>query len=124
MADKDWIKKQLEMYKNRREKAPTIIRIKKRELPFVQIDKRPIEDKRLSWKAKGLLLYLISKPDDWQIFLADLMKRSTDKRTAVSNGLEELEKHHYLEKERIRNDRGQFIGWLYTVYEIPKGKKT
>ena len=106
MADKDWIKKQLEMYKNRREKAPTIIRIKKRELPFVQIDKRPIEDKRLSWKAKGLLLYLISKPDDWQIFLADLMKRSTDKRTAVSNGLEELEKHHYLEKERIRNDRG------------------
>jgi len=124
----NWTKEEMEKYKERKGKLPTIVKIKKRELPFVQIDKRPVEDTRLSWKAKGLLLYLLSKPNDWQVYLADLVKRSKDRRSATTTGLLELEKNGYLYKERRRNDKGQFIGWLYWIYEIPeknrKDKKT
>lgn len=39
----------------------SIVRINKRDNPYVQIDHRVLEDTRLSWKAKGLLAYLLSK---------------------------------------------------------------
>jgi DNA-binding MarR family transcriptional regulator len=117
--DEEFLNQQMEKYRQRKEKAPTIIRIKKRELPFVQIDKRPVEDIRLSWKAKGLLLYLLSKPNNWKIYLSDLIKRSRDKSVAVYSGLKELEKFGYLERERIRNKKGRFIRLIYTIYEVP-----
>ena len=119
MENQDWIKQQTEKFRKRKEETPTIIRIKKRELPFVQIDKRPVEDIQLSWKAKGLLLYLLSKPNNWKIYLSDLIKRSRDKSVAVYSGLKELEKFGYLERERVRDKKGRFIQLIYTIYEVP-----
>jgi len=134
--DKEEIKKYIRELKARKVQGDTIIKIKKHEAPFVQIDKKIINDTRLSWKAKGLLVYLLSKPSDWQIYLSDLIKRSTDRRTATSTGLDELECCNYLYKERLRNEKGQFVGWLFWAFEQPnenpnfgkpkkpKGKKT
>ena len=57
----------------------TIFRVaKNKDNPYVMIDKRPLENPSLSWKAKGVLAYLLSRPDDWEIILGDLIKRSTD----------------------------------------------
>ncbi|KIL79546.1 helix-turn-helix domain-containing protein [Bacillus badius] len=101
----------------------TTIRTKKRENPFVQIDKSVFTNDKLSWKAKGILGYLLSRPDDWVTYLADLEKRSTDGRDSVRNGLKELEEQGYLEKTRKR-EGGKFKGWEYTVFEIPQDVKT
>ena len=43
----------------------TIVRAARRHR-FVIIDQRAIEDTRLSWAARGLLGYLLSRPDDWR----------------------------------------------------------
>lgn len=45
-----------------------------RENPYVQIHKKMLEDPELSWAAKGLLTYLLSRPDNWKISVEHLAK--------------------------------------------------
>lgn len=72
-----------------------IFRIVKRENPYVTIDKRPIEDVTLSWKAKGILAYLLSRPPGWEIVKVDLINRATDGREAVETAMQELRRSGY-----------------------------
>ncbi|WP_274655591.1 helix-turn-helix domain-containing protein [Paenibacillus humicola] len=102
-----------------RSESNTIIRTNKRENPYVMIDKYGLNDDRLSWKAKGLLAYLLSKPDDWQIYEKDLIKRSTDGRDAVRAGLRELEANGYLSRHQLRGEGGSFGTMEYIIYERP-----
>lgn len=97
----------------------TIIRTNKRDNPYVMIDKYGLNDDRLSWKAKGLLAYLLSKPDDWQVYERDLIKRATDGRDAVRTGLRELEACGYLSRHQVRGEDGSFGHMEYVVYERP-----
>lgn len=96
----------------------TGFRNKKRVNPFVQIDKNILSDKQLSWKAKGILVYLLSKPDDWVTYLTDIENQSTDGRDSVSSGVKELLSAGYLERKQLR-EKGRFKGWEYSVYECP-----
>jgi hypothetical protein len=97
----------------------TIIRTNKRENPYVMIDKCGLNDERLSWKAKGLLAYLLSKPDDWQIYESDLIKRAKDGRDAVRTALRELEKYGYMSRRQMRSEGGSFGQMEYVIYERP-----
>lgn len=96
-----------------------IVRVSKRENPFVQIDKCGINDERLSWKAKGLLVYLLSKPDDWKVWVKDLVKRAKDGEKAVYSGLEELEQNGYISRMQVRKEDGTFGSMEYVVHERP-----
>lgn len=69
----------------------TIIRtVKDRSHPYTIINNTVFDDARLSWKAKGLMGYLLSKPDDWRVCVADLVARGDDGVKAVHSGLREL----------------------------------
>lgn len=77
------------------------------------------KDKRLSYKAKGIWLYAFSRPDDWQFYESDIVSQSNEKKYSIKAGLKELEEAGYLVKERRRDKKNQFKGWIYTFYEIP-----
>lgn len=97
-----------------------IIRVKKRDTPYAIIDKRPLDDIGLSWKAKGLLAYLLSKPDNWRPIIEELAKASKDSIDSVRSGLKELERAGYLVRKMIRDNRGKIAGWEHIVYESPQ----
>lgn len=97
----------------------SIVRVEKREYPFVQIDKEPLKDAGLSWKAKGLLAYLLSRPDDWEVHPKQLQGVSTDGRDATYAALRELGEAGYIEKQQRRGEDGHFTGTEYVVYERP-----
>ncbi len=101
----------------------TIIRvIHNRDNPYVQIHRAIFEDNRLSWKAKGLMGYLLSRPDDWEIRIGDLVRRSTDGRTAVYTGLRELRRVGYVDERITRHPTLGFItDREYVVYEARMG---
>jgi len=101
----------------------TIIKIKKRANPYVQIDKECINNNRLSWKAKGILAYLLSKPNDWQVYITDLGNQSKDGIKSVRSGVKELIDYGYMIRGKKRGNKGRFNGWEYIVYEQPKGQK-
>lgn len=99
----------------------TILRIaKSKENPYVMLDRRIAENPSLSWKAKGLMTYMLSRPDDWQIRVTDLVRRSPDGASAVRSGLRELEQHGYIDrKQRYDAATGHFDGITLTVHEQP-----
>lgn len=79
----------------------------------------PLRDPRLSWKAKGLASYLLSKPPGWKIWTSDLIRRSTDGRDAVLSGLAELEQCGYLKRERSNDPETGLLRWRKTISATP-----
>lgn len=77
------------------------------------------KDKRLSWKAKGLLSTMLSLPEDWNYTIEGLSSLSDDGIKATNSGLAELEKYGYLIRKQLRDDRGHFVMMEYTIYEKP-----
>ena len=56
-----------------------------------------LEDKRLSWKAKGLMGYLLSLPDDTDISVELISKSCKDGKSSIKAGLKELIAAGYIE---------------------------
>ncbi len=95
----------------------TIVRAPRR-YRFVIIDQRAIEDTRLSWAARGLLGYLLSRPDDWKVLVNDLRKRGDLGRDGVYRLLRELRDAGYVRFIRSRDQHGRIRGGTYLVQEI------
>ena len=88
---------------------------------FKVIDLYPIqEDVSISWKAKGLHTYLITRPPGWKIRYSDLVERATDGRSALKAAIEELKQAGYLTIKRQRRADGTFGDSVWAVTENPK----
>jgi len=99
----------------------TIFRtVKNKGNPYVMIDRRPIDNPRLSFKAKGILTYLLSRPDGWEVNLIDLAKRSTEGLSAIKSGVKELKEAGHLKYKETRGIGGQFGTVVWEVYEVPQ----
>lgn len=94
-------------------------RVYKESGNFVMVHKDFIHDSNLSWKAKGILLYLLSRPDDWQIYETELEKHSSDGLSGIKSGIKELEEIGYIQRNRKRDENGRLNGYEYLVYEQP-----
>lgn len=75
-----------------------------------------VQDKRLSHKARGVLCYLLSKPDDWVVKRQDLLTPH-DGDAAIRSALQELKATGYIKWEAARNAQGKILRWEYNVYE-------
>ena len=95
----------------------TIIRAQRRHR-FVIIEQQPIEDTRLSWAARGLLSYLLSRPDDWKVLVNDLRKRGDLGRDGIYRLLKDLRNAGYIQFIRNRDKHGRIRGGTYLVQEI------
>ena len=78
-----------------------------------------LQDKRLSLKAKGLLSYMLSLPDDWDYSLKGLTVGCKDGLDSVRTAVLELEERSYVRRQKVRNAKGQIIDYDYQVYESP-----
>ena len=95
-----------------------IIKVLKRENPYVQIDKIGVDDSNLSWEATGLLTYLIGRPNNWKINIAHLASVKKNKETSTRNALLELRKAKYCHYFEVRKS-GKIVETFYLVFEIP-----
>lgn len=89
-----------------------------RENPYAQIARATLQDKRLSWKARGLLSYLLSKPDDWIILFSHLVNEAPDGKASLQTAIKELQRHGYLEKRMIRDEKGRIVRWENLIHEF------
>lgn len=95
----------------------TIIRAPRRDR-FVIMDQRAVEDERLSWAARGLLGYLLSRPDDWKVLVNDLRKRGDLGRDGIYKLLKQLRTVGYARYVRLRDEYGRIRGGYYIIREI------
>jgi hypothetical protein len=93
----------------------TTIRVATRKR-FTQIERETANDTRLSFRARGVLLWLLDKPDDWRTSSDAIARHGKEGRDAVRAALTELEDAGYLLREKIRGEHGQWVT-VVTVYE-------
>ena len=82
---------------------------------FTAIPNTFINDERLSWKAKGIFLYLASKPNDWEFYMTEIEKNATDGKQSLQSGVKELEQFNYLIRQKAKTEEGTFTGWKWTL---------
>ncbi|UVT26256.1 helix-turn-helix domain-containing protein [Rhodococcus pyridinivorans] len=86
---------------------------------FTILSNAVINDERLSFRARGVLIWLLSKPDDWRTRSDAIAGQSPKEgRDAIRSALRELAELGYLIREKIQNERGQWIT-IQTIYEEP-----
>jgi len=83
---------------------------------YTIVSNAAIHDKRLSWDARGLLIWLLSKPANWTVSSDALCKESPAGKDKVSRILRELEGLGYLVRTQNHNADGTF-SWESFVYE-------
>ena len=96
----------------------SIIRTK-REHNYTVISNKVYEKNQLSWQAMGLLGYLLTKPDNWQVMVAELVNVTKDTkkptgREGIYNIINELKEKGFISVRK--NSDGSTD---YTVYDEP-----
>lgn len=101
-----------------------IVRGVRPEGNFYVLSKAISEDGRLSWAARGLLVYLLGKPDHWQVSPAALVNETKGSakatgRDGVYSLLSELITAGYVVRSQARGDGGVLGATTYIVNEAP-----
>lgn len=77
-----------------------------------------LQDRSLSYKAKGLLSFMLSLPEDWDYSMKGLVAVSKENIKAIRSILNELKDHGYLEIQQTRGEKG-YYKYEYIIREIP-----
>ena len=102
----------------------SIIRGPRKQQNFYILDKSISEDKRLTWGARGLLIFLLGKPDNWKVSTQALINETNESRLpsgrdAVRGFIIELIDCGYMQRSVARTNAGQIVGYDYVVNELP-----
>lgn len=96
---------------------------------FTVIPQGIIRDKRLSLKDIGLLISMLSLPDNWEFSENGLeVIFEHDGQASIRTGLKKLEACGYLKRERVRGSDGRMkaVNWYlseYPVFSEPQADK-
>ena len=95
----------------------TIVRVEKNR-NYTTMCNYHLRDKNLSYKAKGLLSYMLSLQDNWDYSVSGLTVVSKESAKAIRSTLKELEDNYYLVRNKIQLENGRFH-YEYNIHETP-----
>lgn len=95
-----------------------MIRRAPRRRRFLVVDSATVEDDRLSFRALGLLAFLLSKPDSWEVSSEQLGRERREGRDAIRAAMRELQAAGYLSRKTERDSNGQ-LRTVTIVDEVP-----
>ena len=86
---------------------------------FTVMSNSHFREKGMSLKAKGLLSLMLFLPENWDYSVRGLCTMCKDGRSVVEQAIKELESLGYLQRKRTVDEKGQFSGYTYDIYEEP-----
>lgn len=86
---------------------------------FARIPHDLLENPELSAAAKGILCYLLSKPDAWMARVTDIVNHMTNGKSSVRNTLNELREAGYAHFEQRRDGRGRLSQGEWSIADSP-----
>lgn len=90
---------------------------------FTILDNNLINDSALTWKALGILIWLVSRPPNFKLRLCYLAKLRPTGRDGTRSGIKELEEQGYINIVRERDRTGKFLTTTWEVSDRPEFKK-
>lgn len=97
----------------------TIHKSHRKEDPFTKILNSTLRDARLTFKARGLLAFMLGHPNNWETRVGWIEEQTQDGREAIRSAFAELEKYGYLVRERVRAQNGLHDGYIWHWHEEP-----
>lgn len=88
---------------------------------FTVIDNFALRDNGLSLKARGLLVTMLSLPDNWKFSengLCSILPK--DGQASIRSGLKELEALGYLSRQRTRDEHGRVSEVVWEICDYPR----
>jgi hypothetical protein len=82
------------------------------ESHFTQVPNEWVRDKRISRKARGILVELLSHSDGYEVSIKSLAEGEIDGIASIRSGVEELEQAGYLERDTIRKGGRFGVRWV------------
>jgi hypothetical protein len=80
---------------------------------YTHISNELINAEGLSFRAKGIAMVLLSKPDDWEIKIPYLMRVGKEGEKAIRTAMQELAEYGFLMRDRVHEN-----GKVVTVTRI------
>jgi hypothetical protein len=96
-----------------------IRRAQRPDTGYTTLSNEPPNDPDLSFAAKGLLWYLLSKPEDWEAKMITLFDASTDGQHATRSAFKELETAGYVQRLKTYDPRTGKFAYDYIVFDSP-----
>ena len=90
---------------------------------YGQIPNHILNDTTLSLKAKGLWVYIQSKPDGWSFSIERMTKQLKEGKASIQHAIWELEKAKLLVRKQAKDIKGKWKGYDYFLYENPLPKE-
>jgi hypothetical protein len=94
-----------------------IVRSAKPENGYLMIRNSVVRDPRLSRRARGVLVEILSHKDDWHISADALAAEGPEGRDAIREAFDELRAAGYLERRKHRGARGRITTEI-VVYDV------
>ena len=82
---------------------------------FTTVNNYLIRDGNLTLKDKGMMLVLLSLPEEWEFSVVGLEKICKEARNTINSILNNLEEYGYLERNKIY-ENGKIKRWRYDIY--------
>jgi hypothetical protein len=89
------------------------------DVPFTMIPNALLADTSISWKAKGVISYLLGKPAHWKARTKDIENHGTGGETEIRSALQELRTAGYARLER-HTEKGRAVQFVLRVANKPK----
>lgn len=86
---------------------------------YVNVCKDILKNSSLSLRDRGMVVTLLSLPDNWDLNIAGLSKIIPDGKSAIRSSLANLEQMGYLSKEQERTGNGKFGKNIIEIHETP-----
>lgn len=99
----------------------TIVRAARPDRKFTILRNEVLQDERLSYRARGVLASILSRPDNWRCSAWDLARDGSEGRRAILTALTELEDAGYLRRSKRQDEAGRWCTES-VVYDRPVDK--
>lgn len=96
-----------------------IIRSKKPSENYTIVSNALIENEKLDWKDLGMLIFLLSKPDHWQVSLTHLASQRKTGVDGIKSSIKALKEAGYIQIKRKANGKVDWMVFDYPQVVIP-----
>ncbi|WP_060873867.1 hypothetical protein [Myroides odoratus] len=89
--------------------------INKTQGNFTIVQNEILNSEKLTFESKGLYVYLLSKPNDWEFSAKKISNQTKESEGTIKRILKNLENENLLLRHKIKNDKGVFNGIIYEI---------